>query len=393
MTDTTRQEDASPTQGEASSDTVPTRAAASEEQEGRMSPASEMEMPDPAAREELIAEMQKEAHEVQRQQEYQRLLRLKDNGYRPLPSDPAEALDHAGEPHGHRRGSSPLKSEVEAKRRKTIRDEEKDIPLPSVKEYKGENYKEFRDWERQLKVCFETRPTSFDRDSQKIMFARGKLAATAGEAWTRLDHSNNPTWDEFVQFLKKQITSDAGAALGDLAGWCNCKQGSRTVSAVVNEIDDFESRMERFPEATRINVLVLAMRASLRKELMRNGVLPTTRESTIAQAMTLETAEQEVRRADAGDTPIRRSLPYKWKAVDKDTTKPTAYPASGANVEPARGAYAAAPPGARMPFSPGSDRKRNATCHYCSRKGHYQADCRKMAAETTQARQVKESGS
>ena len=390
----TRKNDAgtTPAPEENTSTTVPTASITSEEPAGRMGLASDDEMLSPAAREEMIAGMQREAYEVQRKQEYQRLLRLKENGYLPIAADWADESAHAREPRGNRRGYSPLKLEVEAKRRKTIRDKEKDIPLPAVKEYKGENYKEFRDWERQLKVCFETRPISFDRDSQKIMFAREKLTATAGEVWTRLDHGNNPTWDEFVQFLKKQITLDAGAALGDLAGWCNCKQGARTVSAIVNEIDDLESRMERFPEATRINILVLAMRSSLRKELMRNGVLPTMRESVIAQAMTLEMAEQEVRRGDAGETPLRRLLLYKWKATDKDITKPAVYPASGANVELARGVYAAAPLGARTLFSPGGDRKRNATCHYCKKKGHYQADCRKMAAETTQARQLKESG-
>ena len=278
------------------STTVPTSLATAEESARRMSSTSDVEMLSAEVREERIAPMQKEAHEVQREQEkYQRLLRSQENGYLPLPMDPLNISIHAREPHGNCRSSSPLQTEADARRQKIIGDGEKNIALPTVKEYKGENHKEFRDWERQLEVCLETRPTSFDGDSQKIMFALGKLTATAGEAWTRVDHGQNPTWDEFVQFLKQQITSDAGIGLEDLAGWCNCKQGSRTVRAVVNEIDDFESRMERFPEAIRINVLVLAMRASLRKELMRTGVLPTTRESAIAQAMTLEQAESRFR--------------------------------------------------------------------------------------------------
>ena len=389
----TRQADAGSTQGEASSGTAPIAGAALEEQEGRRTPASDEEMPNPEEREERIAQMQREAYEVERKQEYHRLLRFKENGYLSTQSNPSSRRDDSREPQFNRRGVSPLQAEIEAKRRKTIRDEEKDIPLPSVKEYKGESYKEFRDWERQLKVCFETRPTAFDRDSQKVRFARGKLTGTAGEAWTRLDQGQSYSWEEFIQFLKKQITSDAGAALGDLTGWCNCKQGTRTVSAIVNEIDDFESRMEKFPETTRINILVLAMRASLRKELMRNGVLPATREAAIAQAMTLETAEQEDRRRDAGAPLGRNPSSWKWTASGKNTTKPVPYPASGANVELPRSAYATESFSARVPLPPNTERKKNATCHYCNRKGHYQAECRKMAAETTQARQVKESGS
>lgn len=363
-----------------------------EEQANRMSDAAEDGVPTPSTRAELIAEMRKEAKDAQEERELQRLRQWRETGYAAEAREPAEdeTLD-AGETHAGRRGSSPTDAAV--KRRKTIRDEEKDIPLPIVKDYKGDSYKEFREWERALLMCFETRPTSFEGHRRKILFGRTKLAGTASEAWARIPDKENYTWDEFLKFLKKQITSDASAAITDLAGWRSCTQGSRTVGAVVNELDDLESRMDRFPESTRTNVFILAMRPALRRELMRNGILPADREAAIAQAMTLETAENDERKGIAGDSLAKRLQPYKWKGLDKSTTKSTASPLSGVNAEPTRGAYAVATPLRRNQFDANAERKKQIICHHCHKKGHYKTDCLQWQADSKQERQLKDPGS
>ena len=354
-----------------------------------MSDAEIIRTTSPATRERMVEAMEAEAQEAETRRKLERLLRLRREGYPPTTAEGIAAP--AGDTQdGLMLSSSDLSI---AKRQKTMTDDEKYMPLPEVKDYKGGSHKELREWERALKNCFKARPTFFARDEKKILFAQAKLKGTAEAAWTRFaEKGDSHTWEDFMTYLRRLLTTDANAELRDLKDWRSVKQEGRTVVELVEAINDYESRMPLMPEPIRRNVIIAALRPSLQDEVLRSGILPETREAAIALAIHHEAREQELRRfkssaAHESHSSHRKGYPfYKRKTFEKETV------ATGANAEPPKTAYAASPPASRL-IPSAVERKKNAACHHCGKKGHYRSECRKWLAETRQDRRVKGSGS
>ncbi|KAI9859585.1 MAG: hypothetical protein M1824_003751 [Vezdaea acicularis] len=187
-----------------------------EDQESIMSDAEIIRTTSPTTRERMVKAMEAEAQEAETRRKLERLLRLRREGYPPTTAEGIAAP--AGDTQdGLMLSSSDLSiakrqktpayaslsvrllaagktqtsyachalsigAELVPTLTKTMTDDEKYMPLPEVKNYKGGSHKELREWERALKNCFKARPTFFARDEKKILFAQAKLKGTAEAA-------------------------------------------------------------------------------------------------------------------------------------------------------------------------------------------------------------------
>ncbi|KAI9882766.1 MAG: hypothetical protein M1823_005491, partial [Watsoniomyces obsoletus] len=137
----------------------------------------------------------------------------------------------------------------EHKRRMDI---ESKYAIPSPETFAGGSIADFRRFERSCEIVFDTRPTHYEDDQRKILFARGYLRGAPSDAEARLQASDKPPiveWTAFKDWLRNETQPDGARRLEASRRYREATQQTRQrVADFISYLDGLEEDMEALPE-------------------------------------------------------------------------------------------------------------------------------------------------
>ncbi|KAI9882752.1 MAG: hypothetical protein M1823_005492, partial [Watsoniomyces obsoletus] len=126
----------------------------------------------------------------------------------PLTTPPSEHRRNVTPARRPRSDSDDAPVDREHKRRMDI---ESKYAISSPETFAGGTIADYRRFERGCEIVFETRPTHYEDDQRKILFARGFLRGSPADAWGRLqvsDKSPIVEWTAFKVWLRNETPPD-----------------------------------------------------------------------------------------------------------------------------------------------------------------------------------------
>ena len=78
------------------------------------------------------------------------------------------------------------------------------LAMVFVKPYLGHNYAQYQNYIRACEHVFNTRPITYWKDANQVLYSIGALEGTSSLSWHRHEENNGRliiSWDEFKKFL------------------------------------------------------------------------------------------------------------------------------------------------------------------------------------------------
>ncbi|KAI9881949.1 MAG: hypothetical protein M1823_006337, partial [Watsoniomyces obsoletus] len=230
-------------------------------------------------------------------------------------------------------------------------DIESKYAIPSPETFAGGSIADFRRFERSCEIVFDTRPTHYEDNRRKILFARGYLRGSPSDAWARLQASDKQPiveWTAFKDWLRNETQPDGMRKMEASRRYREASQPTRQrVAELVTYLDGLEEDMEELPQHVRKDALLMGLRPEIKIKIMETLPPPTTRQQVADLAIQIEEARNQATRAiggerahtDSGPRPYRqrtdrgRPIAPSRPLPMRETTRPP-YPSAN---EPPRG--------------------------------------------------------
>ena len=281
-------------------------------------------------------------------------------GARPAP--PVDS-DDSDQPSGHGKRLKPV------------------IDAPKPTQYRGENRKALVEWLRACEHFFDVRHELYPDDRSKVMMARGYLAGPPQATWYRKQDAGETegmTWKEFRELLENDLKPATLRGLDVRRAYYSATQGpNQRVHSFAAYLEELEDQMEPFTEKQRSERLFFGLRGTLADRMLEKGPRLTNRNELIEQAILIEETQGRPRTSIA---PVARRGLAMTRTARAGVSTPSF---SAVNEVP----VSFRPRLSRPPLD-----KTKLECHYCHKRGHFEAEChRKRAdeAKTTEHKDIK----
>lgn len=336
-----------------------------------------------------VQRLRREARCREMEEEIDRLEKAKTLPKRPAP-EPTSSED--GEPwRSHQRGREEQRS----------RSTRSDSGGPGVRPqppppYHGKNLRELQDFVRTCDMIFQGARRRYRTDRQKIAMALPFVKGETGYAYDRekerRGNDDAPTWEEFVNFLRDQVSDPVNRMLTAVQKYHDAKQGPvQRVQEFVSYLERLEAELDPFTETQRYQNLLAKINPDLRRRITDTLLVPTDRlglirlacrieENQIARKAQMKTLQNDDDDNNAPRNPLRRfsrreprlpSHEYQQRKIlqqersQKKEEGDVSSPATTVN---------------RTPINDSSRRDAMSNgdfeCYNCKKKGHYARDCR-----------------
>ena len=302
-----------------------------------------------------------------------------DPGSDPSDDDPSDHSDHSVHSvHSHRADPGRKGSKKEKRRRNSVSETDSSIRLKSVKcpplePYYGKNTAEHREFFRSAADSMNLwSKAERKEDHLKVAYMMLSLKGEPRSLWH--DHCEvekitdfSGKFEYFKNFLLDATMDPIMRDLQVYTKWQNASQGSHSVHSFATYLRALEVQLEPLTESLQVKVLYTKLRPTLQNEILKQGALPTTRESLVALADRLEKVTQP-------------------KAVVSSSQKPSSSnknAPSGSNnnsTEGSKGNKKRSRESSSKKDSTRSDNRKTAkgseiVCFNCDEPGHKSPDC------------------
>ncbi|KAI9881903.1 MAG: hypothetical protein M1823_006385 [Watsoniomyces obsoletus] len=322
------------------------------------------------------------AAEVERLEASNREVRLRQR-YKALRQEQRALNTPLTSPHSiHRRSVTPARRprsdsddapvDREHKRRMDI---ESKYAISSPEPFAGGTMADYRRFERGCEIVFETRPSHYEDEKRKILFARGFLRGSPADAWARLVLSEKPPiveWTAFKDWLRNETQPDGMRRMEASRRYREASQQTRQrVADYISDLDGLEEDIEALPEHVRKDALLMGLRPEIKVKIMETLSPPTTRQQVADLATLMEEARNQAARAIGGERSHADGgpRPYRQRA---DRGRPIAPSRPIPMQDVARPPYAGVNAPLRGPRGRGSGMIQ---CYGCRQFGHKSLEC------------------
>ncbi len=212
------------------------------------------------------------------------------------------------------RGDSDALSEP-AFKRYCSHDERPKVPEP--KPYGGNTHREFLEFTRACQQVFAARPTTYELDSTKVLYAGRYLRGSVQDAWSSLEFicdRQTFSWTEFKDFLLHRLNPAPSRPIDEERvkltalmifavehRYLEARQRlSQSVSSFIIYLNKLESQLpERPSETQRARDLFHRLRPGIIRKINRRLDVPTTRTEMEALAIRIEASNDKEARSEA----------------------------------------------------------------------------------------------
>ncbi|KAI9881847.1 MAG: hypothetical protein M1823_006441, partial [Watsoniomyces obsoletus] len=196
-------------------------------------------------------------------------------------------------------------------------DIESKYAIPSPESFAGGSIADFRRFERSCEIVFDTRPTHYEDDRRKILFAPGYLRGAPSDAWARLQASDKQPiveWTAFKDWLRNETQPDGMRKMEASRRFREASQQTRQrVAEFVTYLDGLEEDMEELAEHDRKDALLMWLRPEIKIKIMETLPPPTTRQQVADLAIQIEEARNQATRAIGGERAHTDSGPRAYR--------------------------------------------------------------------------------
>ena len=170
--------------------------------------------------------------------------------------------------------------------------QESKLAVPFVKLYLGQNYTQYQNYIRVCKHVFNTRPTTYRKDADRVLYGIGALEGTPSSSWYRHEEKNGRltiSWDEFKKFLLDDLLPPEIRLRDVHKKYRKAKQRiTQTVHGLIRYLEELEAQMMPVPEDLQMSTILGALHPWIEVAISSRLESPKNKAELIQLALKIE---------------------------------------------------------------------------------------------------------
>lgn len=201
------------------------------------------------------------------------------------------------------------------------------LTVPGIKTYSGQNYTEYLSFVRACEHVFCTKPTTYRKEVDKVLYGIGALEGIPFKSWYRYEEKfgrSDVDWDAFKTFLLHDLfppevyPSDVHKKYRET----NQKIG-QDVHGLVAYLEELEAQMVPVTEEYQMSILLGALHPWIEAKVSSRPELPKSKLELIQLALGIE-ASASFRLTETGKRAKKGTSARAWETVDNcDDPRPS----------------------------------------------------------------------
>lgn len=200
-----------------------------------------------------------------------------------------EAEKAAGFPDSQ--GSVSSESPEEALIRRQIIQESK-LTVPLVRAYSGANYAAYQSFIRACEHVFRTRPVTYRKDEDKVLYGIGALEGTPSTTWYRYEEKFgrlDMSWDKFKTFLLDDLFPPEIRLRDVHKKYREAKQKpGQNVHGLIRYLEELEAQMVPVTEDHQMSTILGALHPWIEAQVSSRLESPRTKSELVQLALKVE---------------------------------------------------------------------------------------------------------
>lgn len=202
-----------------------------------------------------------------------------------------EAEKAAGFPLSHSHSSTLSESPEEALIRRQIIQESK-LTVPMVKAYSGSNYAAYQSFIRSCEHVFRTRPVTYRKDVDKVLYGIGALEGNPSTTWYRHEEKFgrlDMSWDTFKTFLLDDLFPPEIRLRDVHKKYREAKQKpGQNVHGLIRYLEELEAQMVPVTEDHQMSTILGALHPWIEAQVSSRLESPKTKSELVQLALKVE---------------------------------------------------------------------------------------------------------
>lgn len=259
--------------------------------------------------------------------------------------------------------------------------QESKLTVPFVKPYSGLNYAQYQTFVRACEHVFRTRPTTYRKEFDKVLYGIGALEGTPSTTWYRYEEKFGRLdmgWDAFKTFLLDDLFPPEIRLRDVHKKYREARQRTgQTVHSLIRYLEELEAQMVPVTEDHQMSTILGALHPWIEAQVSSRLESPKTKNELVQLALKIE-ATASFRPTGAGNQDNKARTSRAWNAVDSSGGTRLAKrgrPDEEA-VELSLGSPVSSRPRREEPNQPRAQRDfSKTTCYNCGQLGHISTNC------------------
>ena len=213
--------------------------------------------------------------------------------------------------------------------------QESKLTVPFVKPYSGLNYAQYQTFVRECEHVFRTRPTTYRKEVDKVLYGIGALEGTPSTTWYRYEEKFgwlDMGWDAFKTFLLDDLFPPEIRLRDVHKKYREAKQRpGQTVHALIRYLEELEAQMVPITGDHQMSTILGALHPWIKTQVSSRLESPKTKNELIQLALKIEFTVS-FRPTGAGNQANKTSTSRAWDAVDSSGGRRPVFPRLRATI-------------------------------------------------------------
>lgn len=169
---------------------------------------------------------------------------------------------------------------------------ESKLALPFVEVYSGQTYGHYQSYIRSCEHVFDTRPTTYRLDTDRVLYGVGVLRGTPSTTWYRYAEVHGRlsiSWTEFKKFLLDDLLPPSIRLRDVHKKYREAKQRpGQSVHSLIRYLEELEAQMIPVPEEHQMSTILGALHPWIETQVSNRLESPQSKSELIQLALKVE---------------------------------------------------------------------------------------------------------